>query len=231
MTLANGLMIVAVLIAPFAAVWAQRKLDALREQRLRKLGVFKTLMATRGTPLSVEHVQALNMIELEFADKSTKDQRVRDAWREYLDHLDSPFPRDGDDLTARQEAWSGKAQGFLAELLKRMGDELGYALNAVQVKRGAYTPQAHGFAELELQIIRSALAEWLAGKHPVQVSVVPEDEKARETGREIADEARAFLRGKTPINVVLTPQSGAAADAHETDAKSDGTGATRGREA
>ena len=66
MTISDGLMIIAILIAPFLAVFAQRQIDLWREQRQRKLWVFKTLMATRGRTLSPEHVQALNMIELEF---------------------------------------------------------------------------------------------------------------------------------------------------------------------
>lgn len=76
-------MIVAILIAPFLAVFAQRQIDLWREQRQRKLWVFKTLMATRGRTLSPEHVQALNMIELEFQKSSEKP--ILDAWKEYYD--------------------------------------------------------------------------------------------------------------------------------------------------
>ena len=76
-------MIVAILIAPFLAVFAQRQIDLWREQRQRKLWVFKTLMATRGRTLSPEHVQALNMIELEFQKSSEKP--ILYAWKEYYD--------------------------------------------------------------------------------------------------------------------------------------------------
>lgn len=65
MTISDGLMIIAILIAPFLAVFAQRRIDIWREHRQRKLWVFKTLMATRGRALAPEHVQALNMIELD----------------------------------------------------------------------------------------------------------------------------------------------------------------------
>lgn len=55
MTISDGLLIVAVLLAPFLAVFAQRQIELWREHRQRKLWVFKTLMATRGRTLSPEH--------------------------------------------------------------------------------------------------------------------------------------------------------------------------------
>lgn len=70
MTISDGLMILAVLVAPFLAVFAQKQIELWREQRSRKLWVFKTLMATRGRALSLEHVQALNVIDLEFTKPS-----------------------------------------------------------------------------------------------------------------------------------------------------------------
>jgi hypothetical protein len=62
MTISDGLMLLAVLFAPLAAVQVQKWLEHHREDRERKLRIFKTLMATRATALSQEHVQALNMM-------------------------------------------------------------------------------------------------------------------------------------------------------------------------
>ena len=87
MTISDVLMIVAVLVAPFLAVFAQKQIELWRERRARKLWVFKTLMATRGRALSVEHVQALNMIDLEFTKASEKE--ILSAWKLYHDHLNS----------------------------------------------------------------------------------------------------------------------------------------------
>jgi hypothetical protein len=66
MNLSNTLMILAILLSPFLAVFAQRKIDLSREKRGHKLWIFRTLMATRGNKISLEHVQALNSIELFF---------------------------------------------------------------------------------------------------------------------------------------------------------------------
>ena len=54
------------------AVQVQKWLEVFREERGRKLWIFKTLMATRASAVSAEHVQALNMIDLEFREKRYK---------------------------------------------------------------------------------------------------------------------------------------------------------------
>jgi hypothetical protein len=45
------------------------------------------LMATRGNALHYRHVEALNLIDVEFFDASEKD--VRETWKAYLDHLNT----------------------------------------------------------------------------------------------------------------------------------------------
>ena len=85
-TLNDGLMILSVLLAPFFAIFAQRKLDEAKEKRGQKLWIFRTLMATRGNKLSLEHVQALNMIDL-FLERKGKEKAIVEKWDEYLDHL------------------------------------------------------------------------------------------------------------------------------------------------
>lgn len=66
MSLTDLITIVALLVAPFLAVFAQKQIEIWREKKSTKVWIFKTLMATRGRTLSLEHVQALNMIDLEF---------------------------------------------------------------------------------------------------------------------------------------------------------------------
>lgn len=72
-------MIGAVLLSPFLAVFAQSKIDLIREKRGQKLWIFRTLMANRGNKLSLEHVQALNSIEL-FFDDLKKDKNILEKW-------------------------------------------------------------------------------------------------------------------------------------------------------
>lgn len=87
MTIADWLMIAAVLLGPIIAVQLTRFLDNKKEVRERKLKVFQTLMATRAYALSWDHVEALNRIDLEFDKNNKKEKPVIEAWKAYLDLL------------------------------------------------------------------------------------------------------------------------------------------------
>lgn len=137
MTLTNILMVAAVLIAPILAVQVQKWLEVFREERGRKIWIFKTLMATRAANLSSDHVRALNMIDLEFRVKKYKS--VAGSWKTYLDHLAS-FPKDDENL---QIQWQERMTDRLANLLMEMGKSLGYEFDEVHVKKGVYAPEAH----------------------------------------------------------------------------------------
>ncbi len=76
--------IAAIILGPVLALQIQRKLDQERETKNRKLGIFRTLMSYRATRLAPLFVQALNLIDIEFTERSEKP--VRDAWKELQDH-------------------------------------------------------------------------------------------------------------------------------------------------
>jgi hypothetical protein len=200
MTINDILMIVAILAAPFLAVFAQRQIDLWREQRQRKLWVFKTLMATRGRTLSPEHVQALNMIEIEFQKSSEKP--ILDAWKQYHDHLNS-YPREGENQKERAVVWDDEAAKLLANLLIKMSEAFSYKFDAVQVKKGAYSPQGHATTELELQLLRRFVLEWLAGDRKVSVSIVPKDDEAAKQGQLFMAGITGIIEGKKQIKVEL----------------------------
>jgi hypothetical protein len=75
--LATGMMIWAVYAAPQKAFEAQWQVQLKHEARARRMQVFTTLMATRGNILHYRHVEALNLIDVEFSDTSESD--IRDA--------------------------------------------------------------------------------------------------------------------------------------------------------
>ncbi len=206
MTESECLTIVAIAAAPFIAVFAQRQIDLWRERHGRKLWIFKTLMATRGQALSPDHVQALNMIDLEFTQES--EEPIRAAWREYSNHLNSEFPREGGDLEARRVFWQERVQDLLAGLLGKMGTSLRYKLDPVQIRKGAYVPEAHAVAELELQAIRGALIKWLSGGQNVSVSLVPADDEAAASGKKFTDRVIELLEGKGQIRVKVSQDQG-----------------------
>ena len=202
MALSDGLMILAVLLAPFFAVFAQRQVELWRARRERKLSVFKMLMATRGRVVSAEHVQALNMIELEFTDRG--DGGVLTAWAVYRDHLNS-FPPGAPPSEDAIQRWVDRGQDNLTALLGRMGKSLGYSLDPVQITKGVYAPQAHAAADIEFQLLRRALLDWLSGRGKVSVSVLPADEDAARKGQEFLSGVLSLVKGETRVKVEIAP--------------------------
>jgi len=158
-TISNILMILAVLTAPFAAVFAQRKIDLIREKRNQKLWIFRTLMATRGNKISLEHVQALNSIEL-FFDNSKTDKDIVEKWNEYLDHLvRQDIKVDDKDYSTKLSVWAEKGDDLLADLLYIMSKALKYKFDKVKIKRGIYIPRGHGEDQFDYFTIRRGLAK------------------------------------------------------------------------
>ena len=170
MHLSDVLMILAVLFSPFLAVFAQRKIDLARERSGQKLWIFRTLMATRGKRLALEHVQALNSIELFFSNPR-KDKNIIEKWNEYLDHFNQAPKDDDKDYPIKINSWLEKGDDLLADLLQVMGESLGYDFDKVKIKRGIYMPRGHGEEMNDQLIIRKGFVKILEGKASFPVEV------------------------------------------------------------
>lgn len=200
MTLVEGLTLVALIAGPIAAVQIQKRLDIAREERGRKLWIFKTLMATRAATVSPEHVQALNMIDLEF--HSDQYRGVTTAWKTYLDHLNS-YPKEDE---RRQVIWSERNIDLLATLLMVMGKALGYEFDEVHVRKGIYFPKAHGDIDVENRLIRRGLVELLLGNKALKMDVTgfPADEKAIAEQKALREAIQQLLDGKRDFPVRIS---------------------------
>lgn len=75
--------IIAVLVGPILAVLITRFIDDQRASKARRMEIFRTLMRTRKTPIHFEHVGAINLVEIEFANETS----VVQAWKNYLNNL------------------------------------------------------------------------------------------------------------------------------------------------
>lgn len=171
MAITDGFMIGAVILGPILAVQAQKWIESWKRAKERKLWVFKTLMATRGTPVSPSHVEALNVIDLEFSEKDPKEKSVLEAWKIYHSHL-YDVPRNYEDTSyqSKMEVWDAKRKECLVDLLYAMSQTLGYSFGKVQLEKGAYIPQAHVNLESELALLRRGLLDIVFGKRPLPVS-------------------------------------------------------------
>lgn len=193
-------MIIAVLIAPLVAVQVQKFLENFREDKARKLGLFKTLMATRAATVSPHHVQALNAIDLEFQGKNYK--KVTDAWKTYLDHLNH-YPKDDE---KQQTVWRERRVDLLSKLLIEMGNSLGYSFDEVHVKRAIYAPEAHAQQENEDWLIRRGLLRILYGDSALKMDVtsIPVGEEIAVEQKALRDGLQQLIDGKRKLGILVS---------------------------
>jgi uncharacterized protein DUF6680 len=174
MSVAEWSTIGALLLGPVLAVQAQKWIERSKERRSRKLWIFQTLMATRAAKVSTEHVQALNMIDLAFYGrrffwthlKSKKERQIVEAWKEYLDHLAQIVP------DAEMMNWSARGDELFVNLLYAISRDVNFDFDRVSLKRGIYSPRAHGDLESDQHVIRKALVKLLSGQTPLKMDVV-----------------------------------------------------------
>ena len=90
-------------------------------------------MVTRTIWLSGRHVEALNLIDLEFDPRKKEDARVLSAWKMYLDVL-SDTPREDAQRAARFE----RREECFIDLIWEIGRYLGFSFDRVAIKRNVY---------------------------------------------------------------------------------------------
>jgi len=169
MTISDWLVILAIVIAPILAVQIQKFIENTKEIKVRKMNIFRTLMSTRATPLFPQHVEALNMIDIEFFN----NKEITDAWKLLLDNFEN-YPQDTKDpnYLAKLDACSEKSKDLLADLLFEMAKSLNYTFDKVHLKRGAYIPKGHADYMLDQEFIRRAFVGVLSGQVPIPIKVV-----------------------------------------------------------
>lgn len=149
MTVSDLCIILATLLGPVLAVQAQKWLERHRNAYDRKMNVFATLMTTRATRTSPEHVRALNSIDIVFH----RNSQVVAKWREYSDALN---------------LIDATTDGKFLDLMFEMSRELKFDFDRVMLKRVVYLPQSHVDAEKMQQEIQSDLGTMLKGQQEIQ---------------------------------------------------------------
>jgi hypothetical protein len=106
-------------------LWRERA----RAKYNQRLHVFRTLMATRRIGISPDHVNALNLVEVDFY----KCGKVETAWGKYKAHLN---------MTGRPEddAWREEKERLLAQLLFEIAAVLHFKIPALDIFKGGYAP-------------------------------------------------------------------------------------------
>lgn len=163
MTTNEILTVIALVIGPLLAVQLTRLLDGQKEVRFRKLWIFRTLMSTRAARLSQSHVEALNLIDIEFASGGASDTNVREAWVRYLDRLTPDQLSDELFLDRSLEAY--------IDLLHVMSRALGYKLERTHIKNSSYYPKFHSEQDADVATIRRQLRQILDGSSSLRMTV------------------------------------------------------------
>jgi hypothetical protein len=172
----DAVLILATLGGPILAVQAQTFLERRRASTARRLNVFRTVMATRGARLSAAHVEALNLIDIEFYTpaqrflrQSPKFRRVRSAWRSYYAHLESPFPKE----EAQVAVYLNQRNELFTDLVYEMAIAVGYAeFDKDEIRKVSYVPQLHENIESEQTVIRKGFSEIFSGKAALPLKIV-----------------------------------------------------------
>jgi hypothetical protein len=163
-------MILAIVVGPIFAVGITEYLRKDEDKKNRKVHIYRTLIATRATNLSFQHVEALNLIEFEFSSGNKKDTNVIGAWNLYLLHLnDKNYP---------QESWGARRADLLVDLLYEMSLALGYGHDKAAIKAGAYYPQNHVNIEEEQQALRKGLLAVLSQGQSINMNLTVSEDAA-----------------------------------------------------
>lgn len=134
------IIVIAIVAGPVLAVQAQKFLEDLRDKKQRRMTIFRKLMSTRAERAHIEHVRALNMIDIEFYGRrlfgtkfqTKKEKSVTNAWKNYNDHLNNRSSYESSEL------WIKDGDVFFTKLLYKMSIALGYDYHEVQLKRDCY---------------------------------------------------------------------------------------------
>lgn len=196
MQIAEILTIIAIVLSPLIAVQVSAYLDRKRNNQFRRLYTFKTLMGTRASRLSPEHINALNMIDVEFYGKDEKSRKVVDAWKVYLDHLE-----DKSLLEGSFPSWSSKTNDLFIDLMAEMANCLDYEFDKVAIKKTAYSPEAHGQLENDLSNIRRGVSALFSGTASIPIKIISGDTEEKQHKFRIMIEN--FLQAKNPITVKI----------------------------
>ncbi|HEX2529806.1 MAG TPA: DUF6680 family protein, partial [Geminicoccus sp.] len=133
----------------------------------RRLAVFRILMATRKVGISQDHVNALNLVEVDFYGC----KQVETAWKEYKNHLNT--------RSTELAAWSEAKEQLLAKLLHSMASTLGFNIAAIDIFKGGYAPEGWQFRENQQHTISEYMIDLSAGRKAVPIFIHP---SSNETG-------------------------------------------------
>lgn len=154
-------IVVATAFGPIAAVLVSFLREGRAAIRDRRLFVFRTLMATRKQIISLEHVAALNLVEVKFYGC----KNIETAWRQYLSHLNT-------NSLPEYEKWDQIRHNLLAKMLSEMSQKLGFKYDTLDIFQGGYSPEGLAHRDAVSVGALEYIRELSVGKKTVPVSIL-----------------------------------------------------------
>ena len=117
-------------------------------------------------PISNDHVNAINLIEVDFYKCAAVDA----AWKDYKTHLYTG-PED--------DQWRAKRDKLLATLLFQMGKVLGFDMPAMELFQGGYAPKGWEYRDNRAGTVAEYVVALSQGKASLPMNVIgfPADEE------------------------------------------------------
>ncbi len=162
-TITDVVTVVAIVAGPAFGAWLTRFLDNRREAHKRKFDIFVTLMRTRKMPIHIDHVSALNLIEVEFV----KNENIISAWKAYLANLGEPLPPVEE--KQRYDSFIKRRDSLLTKLLSEIAESLGIKIEQLSILEGNYIPQGWVEDDWEQRLVRRSLLDVLAGRRAIAI--------------------------------------------------------------
>ncbi len=162
-------MIVAIVVSPIIAIQVEKYREKICADKLRRLEIFRTLMATRSNRLDPRHIEALNMIELDFP----RAKEVKNEWNVYFQHLHQKniYQKGTLQYKETEALWAVERSDLLSQLLHVMGKSLGYNFNEMKIKYSSYCPEGSIEKENDLLFLRQQLVKLVKGEIALPVMI------------------------------------------------------------
>jgi hypothetical protein len=127
------------------------------------------------------------------------EEAVISSWREYHDHLNT---RAADDAL---RIWNVRSDELFTNLLFAMAADVGYKFDRVQLKKGAYSPIAHGELEDQQRALRQHAIDVLSGSTAIKMEVTsfPVNDDALEAQVALQGKLAAALDGRGALSVEI----------------------------
>ena len=168
----DGPTLIAIFVGPIFAVLLTRTIDRVREDRKRKLEIFRDLIAYRGKPMFHQFIRALNLVEIEFDG----DKKVLGAWNQYIVRV-RKGPQDDEPDTE----FIDDTRILRTNLLREIASRLNIQAKSLDEHSIGYFPEKFEISDYHESKIRESLLHIIHKKEaiPIRIENLPETQRKK----------------------------------------------------